>query len=70
METVTKRDMMAWLIWKNDSRLSDVRNFNVTEDNAPYLHIWRQMVISTFEMDFDVNIVLNDTIPNRQLDLT
>ena len=53
-----------------DSRLSDVRSFNDTEDNASYLHIWRQMVISTFEMDFDVNIMLNDTIPNRQLDLT
>ena len=53
-----------------DSRLSDVRSFNDTEDNAPYLHIWRQMVISTFEMDFDVNIMLNDTIPNSQLDLT
>ena len=58
------------MIWKNDSTLSDVGSFNVTEDNAIYLHIWRQMVISTFEMEFDVNIALNDTIANCQMDLT
>ena len=56
------------LIWKNDSTLSDIRSFNVTEDNATF--IWRQIIISPFEMDFHVHMVFNDTITNCQMDLT